>query len=330
MAGLLEKVGKSGIDRRQFVGLAATAGVAASLGLTGCDNKVVETDEESLPARLEGGEWIPFNCLAAACGYRCYNRAYVVDGVILRQGTDNTHPDSPDYPQQRSCLKGRSTKQIITSAERLKYPMKRKGWQPGGADYKPELRGIDEWERISWDEATDFIASELKRIKDTYGNRAFLALGQTENRLSMGLLGSALLNAIGGCLTTWGQASQGGLPVVFRNMRGVWALGMVEAQDRVALKHSKLIVFWGQNPAWSHSGGDMYHLLNAKKASGARIIFIDPYFNASMQVLADQWIPCRPGTDGALLEAVAYELISINLHDQAFLDTHCVGFDAEH
>jgi anaerobic dimethyl sulfoxide reductase subunit A len=332
MAGLLEKIEHSSIDRRRFVGLAATAGVAASLGLTGCDNKVAPVEDVSgapTAEQLTGGEWVPFNCPIQTCGFGCYNKAYVADGIILRQGTDS-HPDSPDFPQQRGCIKGRSTRRLVTAAERLKYPMKRKGWQPGGKDFKPELRGIDEWERISWDEATDLIASELTRIKEAYGNRAFLALGQSEMWLSQGLLGSALLNAIGGCLTTWGQASQGGFPVVSRNMRGVWALGMAEAQDRMALRHSKLIVLWGHNPTWSHSAGDMYHLFNTKKISGAKIIFIDPYFNPSMQALADQWIPCRPGTDGALLEAIAYEMITNDMHDQAFLDTHCVGFDSDH
>ncbi len=44
----------------------------------------------------------------------------------------------------------------------------------------------------------------------------------------------------------------------------------------------------------------------------------------------DEWIPCRPGTDAALMLAVSNELIKQNLVDQEFLDKYCVGFDAEH
>ena len=73
----------------------------------------------------------------------------------------------------------------------------------------------------------------------------------------------------------------------------------------------------------------MYHYLQAKKA-GARFVFIDSWFNPSMQVLADEWISIRPGTDTALLLALAYVMIVHQVHDQDFLDTYCVGFDRYH
>ncbi len=331
MAGILESLEASSFDRRRFLQAAAALGAVSAVGLAGCDNSLKETDESSPSIdALEGGEWVTFNCTTGTCAYRCHNQAYVVDGVIVRQGTGNTHPDSVDYPQLRPCVKGMSTRRVVTGVERLKYPMKRKHWQPGGSDYHPELRGADEWERISWDEAIDTIASELTRIRDAYGNRAFLALGELEPKLNGGLVGSPILNALGGCLTTWGQASQGGFPVVARNMRGAWSSGVADSQDRIALRHAKLIVFWGTNPAWTASGGNMWHFLNAKKAGGAKVIFVDPYFHQSAQAIGDEWIPCRPGTDGALLEALAYEMIVNDWQDQEFLDTYCLGFDANH
>jgi anaerobic dimethyl sulfoxide reductase subunit A len=336
MAELLKKISESSIDRRSFVAAAAVAGASASLALAGCtkptENTVTGTDESSpTVTKLEGGEWVTFNCPNATCAYRCHNQVYVADGIMLRHGTGNVHPDSPEFPQFRPCLKGMSNRKVITGVERLKYPMKRKGWSPGGGSgVNAQLRGVDEWERLSWDEAIDIVATELLRIRDTYGNHSFLALGEQELRLGGGLLGSATLNAIGGCLTTWGQASQGGFPVVSNFMRGSYSAGAADSQDRIALSHAKTIVFWGINPAWSSSGGTAYAFLNAKKKSGAKVIFVDPFFSHTHQALGDEWIPCRPGTDGALLEALAYELISNNLHDQAFLDKYCLGFDAEH
>ena len=318
MESALDRLGQTAIDRRTLVKAAAVMGAVSGVGLMGADNSLKEADATTpTPADLEQGD------------YRCHNQAYVVDGTIVRQGTGNTHPDSPDFPQCRPCIKGMSTRRIVTAPERLKYPMKRKHWQPGGTDYHPEMRGVDEWERISWDEATDIIASELLRVRDTYGNRSFLALGELEPRLGGGLHGSPILNALGGCLTTWGQASQGGFPVVAKQMRGAWSSGVADSQDRMSLRHSKLIVFWGTNPAWTASGGNMYHFLNAKKA-GAKIVFVDPYLHQSAQAIADEWIPCRPGTDGALLEALAYVMIDEGLQDQEFLDKYCLGFDADH
>ena len=330
MESALDRLGQTAIDRRTLVKAAAVMGAVSGVGLIGADNSLKEADATTpTPADLEQGEWVTFNCTTPTCAYRCHNQAYVVDGTIVRQGTGNTHPDSPDFPQCRPCIKGMSTRRIVTAPERLKYPMKRKHWQPGGTDYHPEMRGVDEWERISWDEATDIIASELLRVRDTYGNRSFLALGELEPRLGGGLHGSPILNALGGCLTTWGQASQGGFPVVAKQMRGAWSSGVADSQDRMALRHSKLIVFWGTNPAWTASGGNMYHFLNAKKA-GAKIVFVDPYLHQSAQAIADEWIPCRPGTDGALLEALAYVMIDEGLQDQEFLDKYCLGFDADH
>ena len=330
MESALDRLGQTAIDRRTLVKAAAIMGAVSGVGLMGADNSLKEADATTpTPADLEQGEWVTFNCTTPTCAYRCHNQAYVVDGTIVRQGTGNTHPDSPDFPQCRPCIKGMSTRRIVTAPERLKYPMKRKHWQPGGTDYHPEMRGVDEWERISWDEATDIIASELLRVRDTYGNRSFLALGELEPRLGGGLHGSPILNALGGCLTTWGQASQGGFPVVAKQMRGAWSSGVADSQDRMALRHSKLIVFWGTNPAWTASGGNMYHFLNAKKA-GAKIVFVDPYLHQSAQAIADEWIPCRPGTDGALLEALAYVMIDEGLQDQEFLDKYCLGFDADH
>lgn len=60
----------------------------------------------------------------------------VVDGVIVRQKTDDAHPGSPDYPQQRSCLKGRSQRKQVYAPDRLRYPMKRKHWDLLGRGQK--------------------------------------------------------------------------------------------------------------------------------------------------------------------------------------------------
>ena len=70
-----------------------------------------------------------------------------------------------------------------------------------------------------------------------------------------------------------------------------------------------------------------YHLLRAKE-SGARIVCVDPRYHDSAALLADRWIPIRPGTDTAMMVSMAYVMIKENLHDRAFLDTYTLGFDA--
>ncbi len=332
MANLLKKVEKFDMDRRAFVALSASLGATAALGLTGCDNVLAKTTKDSPTVEtLSGGKWVTVACPQDGCNKSCLNQAYVVDGVVVRQRTDELVEDSPDNPQYRSCIKGRSIRKTVTSAERLKYPMKRKNWQPGGgANVNGHLRGIDDWERITWDEAIKYIADEYKRIMDTYGPRAFLATGQDERKMCGGKIGSGILNMLGGCLTTFGEQSDGGAPVPSNLMWGFYDSGDTNGLDKMGQRHTKLQVLWGFNSGWCDGAANQYDLLTAKKQAGTKVILIDVWFNPTAQSYVDQWIPIRPSTDGALMEAVAYELITNNLVDQDFLDRCTVGFDAEH
>lgn len=279
-----------------------------------------------MTGELNGAKWVTSACYFG-CGGRCLNRSLVVGNGVVRQKTDDTHPDTPDNPQQRGCPRGRMLRRAMKGRDRLKYPMKRAHWKPGGGDR--QLRGRDEWVRISWDEALDAVASEVTRIKEAYGSTSILATNYELRPVADVMYCGAALNAYGGCTTTWGQASQGAFPVVGNMMKGSYNLGRIDFADRFSVRKAKLIVMWGQNPAWSSGGNPAYHYLQAKRA-GARIVFVDPWCNPTMQALADEWIPVRPGTDTALLLGLAHTMIVNGWHDRAFLDRYCIGFDASH
>ena len=299
------------LSRRSFLKWSAAMGGAAAL-VGGLDYglKVVQ----QVAAEPEG-KWVTAGCWHN-CGGRCLIKAHVVDGVVTRVKTDDTHEDSPDFPQQRGCARGRSQRMQVFAADRLKYPMKRKNWEPGGG--KKELRGVDEWVRISWDEALDIVASEFKRVKETYGNQAILSKNNPR-----------FLAAYGGNMTIWGTTSSGSWPQVSKKMLGETGYWGASDNDRLDFRNAKLIVLWGSNPAWSSGGSPTYNYLQAKKA-GARIITVDPFYNDSAIVLADQWVPVRPATDTALLLGIAHYMITNNLQDQEFLDKYTIGFDGEH
>jgi anaerobic dimethyl sulfoxide reductase subunit A len=302
------------LTRRSFLKWSAALGGTAALagglsyGLKAAQTAAVEAAGE--------GQWVPAACWGN-CGGRCLNVAYVVDGVVTRQKTDDTHPDSPDFPQQRGCARGRSQRMRVFGADRLKYPMKRAHWAPGGGDRS--LRGRDEWVRISWDEALDIFVSEFKRITGQYGNTAVL-------------WGTRSLALAGGYVNTWGSTSS-----------GTWAYTaprVVTSQsnmgnDRLDMRKSKLIVMWSTDPISASGGSPTYHYLQAKKA-GAKFIFVDPFYSNTARVLADEWIPIRPGTDTAMLLAIGYVLITEDdpatnpLIDWDFVFNNTIGFDADH
>ncbi len=317
MADFIDKISNFNLSRRNFI--KASTAAAASLSMAGCGNALVPT---STTVAEKEGKWIPAACWHN-CGGRCVNKAFVVDGVVVRQKTDDTHEDSPNYPQMRGCARGRSQRHQCFGPDRLKYPMKRKNWEPGGG--KKELRGRDEWVRISWDEALDIVSSEIKRIKETYGNESIFLSAGDEITNTLGLYGGYVPPPWGGSsLGTWGNGVD--------HMIGAMSWGV---SDRFEYQKSKLIVMWGKNPIWTSGGNPTYNFLQAKKA-GAKFIFVDPYYNDSAVALGDEWIPIRPGTDTAMLFAIAHVLLTEDnpgnnpLIDWDFLNRCTIGFDKEH
>lgn len=318
------------MSRRTFIkwSSALAAGGAAATA-AGCGFSQVDEGNGESGDTLETGQWVPAQCWAD-CGSRGFNKVFVRDGKPVRMGTDTSHEDSADCPRLRSCARGRAQRAHLFGADRLKYPMKRKNWSPGGGDnINGHLRGIDEWERISWDEALDYVASEIERIVTTYGNEAIVLPGYVTSLFGQWDIGR-LLCLYGGYMDNWGACSSGawGSVAPYTGLLEDW-------NDRFELRKSDLIVLWGANPAWSRAGLPTYYLMQAKHA-GAKFISIDIFRNATAQALADEWVGVRPGTDVALALGMAYAVLvedeanSGSLIDWDFLNTCCIGFDADH
>jgi anaerobic dimethyl sulfoxide reductase subunit A len=243
------------------------------------------------------------------CGGRCVLRAHVKDGKIIRLETDNG-----EDPQLRACLRGRAYRQRVYSEERLRYPLRRVG-----------ERGEGIFERISWDEALDEVAYKIKEIIKKYGNSAILLVpGGGNQGMLHGIVPHALLlHQIGGYTRMWGAPSYEG--ALFASMATYGTI--MTGNAREDLLNSSLIIMWGWNPAntiWDP--GTSLWLVKARE-KGVKIVAIDPIFTDSAAILADQWIPIRPGTDTAMLLAMAYVIITENLHDESFIKKYTVGFD---
>ncbi|MFW9880267.1 MAG: molybdopterin-dependent oxidoreductase, partial [Candidatus Thorarchaeota archaeon] len=243
------------------------------------------------------------------CGGRCALKAHVKDGKIIRFETDNA-----EKPQLRACLRGRAYRQKVYHPDRLKYPMRRIG-----------ERGEGKFEKISWDEALDIVANKMKEIKEKCGNSSILFVPGAGNQ---GMLHGVtphglMLNQFGGYTRMWGTPSYEG--ALFASMATYGT--MMTGNAREDLLNSKLIIMWGWNPAntiWDPGTPLMFAKAREK---GIKIINIDPIFTDSAAVLAEKWIPIRPGTDAAMLSAMAYVIITENLQDQNFIDKYTVGFD---
>ncbi|RNL45061.1 molybdopterin-dependent oxidoreductase [Paraeggerthella hongkongensis] len=335
MTGYLEKARSAcEIDRRKFVqgSLAATAALAATSALSGCSPKVEpakETASQPSERNLVEGEWLSAPCWHN-CGGRCFNKVLVKDGVIVRQKTDDVHEDTWEYLQQRGCLRGRSQQQQVFSAQRIKYPMKRKNWEPNGGG-KRELRGVDEWERISWDEALDLVASEIKRMYADFGPRSVYM-----NSYGTGPLGG-ILNLMGGHISSQATDSFGSWyagPLMLGTTYHTYEPDLCSTNDRFDVLNAETVVLYGCNPVWASPGNPSYVFMNAKKG-GTQFVYVGPSYNVSAQLLDARWIRVRPGTDTAFLLAVAYTMLTEDsesnpLIDWDFLNRCTVGFDSDH
>jgi len=256
---------------------------------------------------------VPITC-PHDCGGQCLMWAHVKDGVIVR-----IESEPGDEPPARACARGLASRKRVYAPDRIKYTMKRVG-----------ERGEGKFERISWDEALDKIAAEMKRIKAQYGPGAFVNLQYAGEPLGsfQGIAVGRLMNMFGGNVQHWGGASlEGKYWAALATFGDRWAaLGSGDARS------ARLLILWGRNPAITRGGnnpeGDSnpFFLSQAKEA-GTRIVCIDPRYTETVALYADQWVPIIPGTDTAMLIAMAYVIINENLQDQKFLDEYTVGFD---
>jgi anaerobic dimethyl sulfoxide reductase subunit A len=246
------------------------------------------------------------------CGGRCPLRVHVQNGKIIRVETDDYEIKEQ---QLRACLRCRALRQYVYHPARLKYPLKRDG-----------PKGSGKFKRISWDDALTEIAEKLKEIKEKYGNASiFLATGGGyEAAYHDGMLAMMrLLTQFGGYSTHYGNVSSEGAVYATQTQYKSPFVG----HSREDLLNSKLIIMWGWDPARMISGTDtIFNLIKAKE-KGIKIVSIDPRFTDSAVVLADKWIPIIPGTDVAMMVAMAYIIIKEKLQDQQFLDKYTVGFE---
>lgn len=315
------------LTRRNFVKWgAASAGVASLMGLSSCAPSSTESEEGRPAAEGEKGTWLTGACMNnCSCGSsRCLLKVYVEEGVPLKIRTDEQDEDSIEVPQRRACPRGRAQIGNMLSPARIKYPMKRKGWSPDNPN--GEMRGKDEWERISWDEALDYIAVEMKKAYDTYGSRSILAAAYDDIGDTYFDPVICLLNSLGGAVHhDMGTVSLGSWPLPELFMTG----GMLAAPDSLAIHESQLHFHFGNNWMANKGGNTAYQLQNAREAGG-RVVIVEPWLNQTAAAIADEWVPIIPGTDTAFCIGMMYHQIENNLYDQEFLDKYCIGFDAEH
>lgn len=241
-------------------------------------------------------------CYMCAC--RCGIRVHLRDGEIRYIDGNPEHP----LNQGVICAKGSSGIMKQKSPARLTRPLRR----IAGRD-----RGESAFEEISWEEAFAMLEKRLAHIRSTDPKRFALFTGRDQMQALTGLFarqfGTPNYAAHGGFCSVNMAAG-----MIYTIGGSFWEFGGPD------LERAKLFVMLGT--AEDHHSNPMKVALSKFKRSGGRFISINP-IRTGYSAIADEWIPIRPGTDGALLLALIHELIRDDRIDHEFLKKFSNGPD---
>ena len=295
---------KPSLTRRSFLKTTGAVAGAAALGGVAATQLggLAQADEPS-----SSDEQVFINGCMYACS-KCLGEVVVRDGKAVQIRTWKKNPAG-----ERPCAKGRAHLQTLYSEDRVKYPLRRVG-----------ERGAGEWERITWEEAIDLIATNVKEITEKYGSQAIGVMSGGNgceglvNGTGFGsLLNTRLINAAG---WTWisfcaDDALAYGMQQVLGGPYFIWAYGQADVS-------TKTFIRWSSNVGPSIPA-NWKGVVDAK-ARGAKLVVVDPTYTA-VASKADMWIRPRPGSDPALMLACINVINEEGLQDEEYLIKNTVG-----
>lgn len=295
-------------NRRTFLKGSAIAAGAAGIAVAdpgGAMKALAESTEEAAMTATE--EKIFTGACRANCQNLCRLNIHVRDGKVVR--TSMAPMPNPEY--NRICIKGLTHVQRIYDPDRLKYPMKRVG-----------ERGAGEWERISWDEAATMITDKWKELQSTYGPRSVASSTQSAN-YAMVNGASGITNRLFNLMESTHFTPPIDINMVYGFFRTIgWFSMFWNANEHTTMKYARNVFVWGANPTESQT--QVWHFVQEAKNNGAKLTVIDPMFTISASK-ADQFIPVRPGSDTAMVLAMAKLIIDENWIDKSFVKQHTVA-----
>lgn len=272
----------------------------------------------------EGDTAVYTTCLCN-CGSnsQCVLKAHVEDGVVVAVEPDdryNTGVGREDEVlsqqdlirtrvQRRPCAKGLAFHKYIYHPDRILYPLKR------AASSK---RGEGKYVRISWDEALTTLADKMKEAREKYGPYSIITPYMPNATLER------LFSFWGAGVDSWGWCSYDAARMMAHIVAGEkgWDLaGYASGSAADMLANAKLIVLWGIDPSMGSLGPGYQFawFIKLARERGKRVIIIDPRLTVGAEVVADQWIPIKPGTDAAMFMAMAYILFKEGLWNKEFV-----------
>jgi formate dehydrogenase major subunit len=241
----------------------------------------------------------------AYCGVGCSFKAEMKGNEVVRMVP---HKDG-QANEGHSCVKGRFAWGYATHKDRILKPMIRSKF-------------TDPWKEVSWDEALDYAASEFKRIQKKYGRDSIGGIVSSRCTNEEGYLVQKLVrtafgnNNVDTCARVCHSPTGYGLKQTLGESAGTQTFKSVE--------HSDVIMVIGANPTDAHPV--FASRMKKRLREGAKLIVIDPRhidLVRSPHVEADFHLPLKPGTNVAILSALAHVIVTEGLLATEFIAGRC-------
>ncbi|NCP88222.1 MAG: hypothetical protein CO094_13625 [Anaerolineae bacterium CG_4_9_14_3_um_filter_57_17] len=306
-------------SRRDFIKLAGLTGGIA-LGSRFIPSHAAPAKSlASASQATDAGEWIPTAC--NMCGGQTGILVRVENGQVMKI---EPNPDNPigvanissDYWVWKNtdgaamCPKGNAGPMALYDPDRVKTPLKRTNPKKG----PNEDPG---WVAISWDEALNTIAAKLNALREN--DEAEKLIWFCEDH-SFKDIQEDFCKLYG----TPNFLNHSNLCDVSR--KAAFTLTMGDGRPLGDFAHARYILLFGWNPLSATKFSHLPRIFTRAIENGAKLVVVDPYLSQT-SARADEWIPIRPATDGALALALAHLLIQWNLYDHDFVENWTTGFD---
>ncbi|MBU2572023.1 MAG: formate dehydrogenase subunit alpha [Gammaproteobacteria bacterium] len=251
------------------------------------------------------------------CGVGCLIKYHVKDDKILyTEGRDG-------YTNHfRLCVKGRYGFNYIHNPLRLTKPLIRREGVPKSTELLDPNDLDKEFREATWEEALDFAANGLKKIRDEKGKKALAGLGSAKGSNEEAYLFQKLVrigfgsNNVDHCTRLCHASSVVAL---------LECLGSGAVSNPVSdVAQAEVIIIIGSNPTVNHPVGATF-MKNAAKR-GTKIILMDPN-RTPIAKYASHVLQFRPDTDVALLNGIMHTILAENLQNDAYIKQYTEGFD---
>jgi anaerobic selenocysteine-containing dehydrogenase len=289
------------IKRRDFLkaGVATGAAVAMSGGLT-LNAFANGKDHKTGSSHLEPGKWVPSTC--QGCTAWCPAEFFVQNGRVVKVRGNQLSKANSGYV----CPRGHIMLQQAYDPDRIKVPMKRTNPEKG--------RGIDpKFVPITWDEALDTIADKMLELRKAKEPEKFMYMRGRYSPTSTDLCYGTLPKIFG----TPNYFSHSAICAEAEKMGPGYTQGFFGYRDYDLAKTTCLVI-WGCDPLSSNR-----QVPNAINKFGdifdrGSVIAVDPRLSASA-AKANEWLPIKPGEDGALAAALAHVIMTEGLWSKEFV-----------